>query len=257
MINIVDKIDKVLLFHDINQSSRTGMQKNDSRYLLDWKKFKRIFEFKSDLGIAFEPINIITNCHSSKSQIRITIDDGGGSCIKIAKFLKTKNIKGYFFLVSDFIGKTNFLNVDEIKEIFNMGHVIGSHSHTHPHPFHLLNYDEILFEVKKSKTILEKIIQAPIKTFSVPGGEVNKNILKTLNDPILDLDEVYISTPYKGIKNFKFSNNIKIFGRLCIEAEMSNSLIQRYLLDKGWFFALLDYQVRRFVREIMYKLKIR
>ena len=255
MISRLEKIDKVILFHDINRFSRTGMQKSNSRYLLDWKKFQQIFESKFDTDFGFETIVNNPQSNSPKSKTRITIDDGGGSCIEIAKFLKNKNVKGYFFIVTDFIGKPNFLNANEIKEIFNMGHEIGSHSHTHPHPFHFLNYDEIIYEIKKSKTILESILQTPIKRFSVPGGEVNKRILRTLSDPILDLDEIYISTPFKGVMNFKFSNKIKIFGRLCIEAGMSDSSIQRYLLGKGWLFALVDYQVKRLKREIIYKLK--
>ena len=104
MIQEIYKVEKVLLFHDVNAGPRMGMQDLNSRYLMDWKKFKNIFELNKDSEYIFEAIDKNLEIHISQNVTRITIDDGGGSCLKIAKFLKKKNIKGYFFIV------TNFLN---------------------------------------------------------------------------------------------------------------------------------------------------
>tara|TARA_S200000501_G_scaffold346766_1_gene360522 strand:- start:1578 stop:2354 length:777 start_codon:yes stop_codon:yes gene_type:complete len=251
-----DTIDKVLLFHDVDTTSRIGMQELNSRYLMSWKKFQQIFDLNQYQTDTFETIESNLSLTSIKSITRITVDDGGGSSFQIAKFLKNKNIKAYFFIVTDFIGKPNFLCEDEIKQIYEMGHVIGSHSHTHPHPFNLLTNDQIRYEINKSKDILEKLLNVPIKIFSVPGGEISKRVLRTLSDPIMSLDEIYISTPYKGLKKFKFSNLTKIYGRLCIEADTPDLKISKYILGKGWSFALINYQVRRFRREILYRLNI-
>jgi len=255
MMQESDKVSKVLLFHDVNLNSRLGMQNLSSRYLMDWKKFQEIFEQESNYNITFEPIDAQPLGDTSKAYVRITIDDGGGSCIDIAKFLKKKNIKGYFFIITKLIGEPNFLSKNEILEIHNMGHIIGSHSHTHPHPFHFISQEKLIYEVKKSIDILEKIIKTSVTIFSVPGGEVNKRVLRILSNPIMGLDEIYISTPYQGKKDFKFANSAQIYGRLCIEAHMQNSKISNFIRGKGWRYALVDYQARRFKREVIYFLK--
>ena len=256
MNQAIDIVDKVLLFHDVNTTSRVGMQDLNSRYLMDWAKFKKIFEIGKNSEVIFEALNKQSNTHSSQKFTRITIDDGGGSCLEIATFLKKQNIKGYFFIVTDFIGRQNFLNASEIRAIYKMGHVIGSHSHTHPHPFHLLTQDQIKFELKKSKDLLEQLLNTSIKVFSVPGGEINKRTLRILTDPFLDFDEIYISTPYKGKKNFRFNKKAKIYGRLCIEDGMDELKISKFITGKGWVLALIDYQIRRLKREIFYRLNL-
>ena len=110
-----------------------------------------------------------------------------------------------------------------------MGHKIGSHSHSHPHPFHMLTKEEIFDEINTSKIILKEIINSPVNIFSVPGGEINKKTLKILSDPFLDLDEVYISTPYQGrISSINLSKT-KFYGRLCIDAKMNPNAVQKHI----------------------------
>ena len=113
MIHDKNIINKVLLFHDVDISTRIGMQEPNSRYLMDWKKFKKIFELDESQTNTFEPLTINSSSYNFKAFTRITIDDGGGSCMEIAKFLKQKNIKAYFFIVTNFIGMPNFLCKDE------------------------------------------------------------------------------------------------------------------------------------------------
>ena len=87
--------------------------------------------------------------------------------MEIAKLLKEKNIKAYFFIPTIFIGKKGFLDENEIKEIYNMGHIIGSHSHTHLNPFCEFDDNIIKEEVIKSKNILQNILDDKVETFPV------------------------------------------------------------------------------------------
>lgn len=245
-----ENVKNVLLFHDVNVTYRTGFQSNNSRYLLEWEQFKSFF---TPYEKSFKNFERISNQSSDDLFIRVTIDDGGGSCLEIAKFLADRNIKAYFFIVTSLIGEPKFLTKNEIKAIFSMGHKIGSHAHSHPHPFHMLTKDEIFYEIKTSKKILEEIINSPVNIFSVPGGEINKKTLKILSDPLLHLDEVYISTPYQGRVNIINHCNTKFYGRLCIDAKMNPKAVQKYIQGKGWLLARLNYQLRRLRREILYK----
>ena len=246
-------VERVILLHDINSSRGTGMQNNDSRYLLSWEVVNRGIEEALNNSIEFEKIKFIKKNNENEKFVRITIDDGGGSSLDIADYLANKNIKAYFFIPTKFIGEKGFLKKDDINKLIEMGHVVGSHSHTHPNPFCELDELIIKQEVIESKKILEEITQQKITTFSVPGGEIRKKTLKILSDDELGLEEIYISTPYQGKYYFSDMDSSKVFGRLCIERKMSYRDVTKYIKGDGWKFVFFDYQLRRFRRELIYK----
>ncbi len=245
-------IDRVILFHDIDSSKRIGLQKLDSRYLLSWNVINKAIEDARKKSIEFEHLKLKSQKKINKI-VRITIDDGGGSSIELAKLLAKKNIKAYFFIPTKFIGKNGFLTKVEINKLYKMGHKIGSHSHSHPNPFCELSKFKIIDEVLESKKIIEEIIDEKVNIFSVPGGEIRKDTLITLSDDVLELDEIYISTPYQGKYFFSSKIGSQVYGRMCIERKMSYKMISNYIIGKGWRFAFINYQLRRFRRELIYK----
>ena len=83
-------IDRVILFHDIDSSKRIGMQKHGSRYLLSWDILNKAIDDAKNRFIEFEPLNLSNSEKNIKKFVRITIDDGGGSSIEIAKLLEKK-----------------------------------------------------------------------------------------------------------------------------------------------------------------------
>ena len=52
-------VERVILLHDINSSRGTGMQNNDSRYLLSWEVVNRGIEEALNNSIEFEKIKFI------------------------------------------------------------------------------------------------------------------------------------------------------------------------------------------------------
>ena len=63
----------------------------------------------------------------------ITVDDGGLSYYTlIADRLEAHAWRGYCFVPTDAIGRRGFLDRAQIRELDARGHVIGSHSATHP-----------------------------------------------------------------------------------------------------------------------------
>ena len=248
-------VDRVILIHDIDSSDRIGMQDYNSRYLISWDVFSRAIEDAEKKFTKFEKLAYSEESERNKNFVRLTVDDGGGSSLTIAKHLKEKNIKAYFFIPTKFIGNQGYLNESEIIDICNMGHTIGSHGHTHPNPFCEISDEAIKEEVIKSKNILESIINQKIETFSVPGGEIRKKTLITLGDINLGLKEIYISTPYEGKYEFNLNSSAKIYGRLCIEKKMDYKKVSNYIMGKGWSLNFLNYQLRRFRRELVYQYK--
>jgi len=79
-----------------------------------------------------------------------------------------------------------FLSENQLQEMHNAGMTIGAH--THRHPILLVESNENAYkDIKKSKDILEKIINSEVKYFAYPNGKfgrdfehIHKKIVKEL-----------------------------------------------------------------------------
>ena len=81
---------------------------------------------------------------------------------------------GHFFITTNMIGSPRFVSADDLRDLRRRGHVVGSHSHTHPAVFRCLTEAEMLREWQTSCQTLSAILQEPITTASVPGGDMNR-----------------------------------------------------------------------------------
>jgi len=243
---------RVLLLHDIAESERIGMLERGSRYLLSLETIKEGIAEAQSRMVRFERIEEVLNEEISQSNyVSISVDDGGGSSLCMGEYFAKQGIKAYFFVVSQFIGMDGFLEIDEIRALQSMGHKIGAHSHTHPNPFCELSKEQTFKEVLKCKLILEEILGNEVDSFSVPGGNVRKETLRRLQDSSLGLKEVYTSTPFQG--DYAGTSETRIYGRVCIEANMNANAIARFCQGRGWSRALINYQIRRLRRELIYR----
>jgi peptidoglycan/xylan/chitin deacetylase (PgdA/CDA1 family) len=68
------------------------------------------------------------------------------------------------------IDQPGFLTSRQIRDLYDRGHHIGSHSHTHPARFSKLSYHQMLSEWSESRDILSGILVEPPFSVSVPGG---------------------------------------------------------------------------------------
>jgi peptidoglycan/xylan/chitin deacetylase (PgdA/CDA1 family) len=100
----------------------------------------------------------------------ITFDDGGESALPVAEELARRSWRGYFFISTDAIGTPGFLTWDGVREVAGMGHLIGSHSVTHPHRMADLSPEQLLHEWQRSYEVLAEQLGGPVATASVPGG---------------------------------------------------------------------------------------
>jgi len=106
----------------------------------------------------------------------LTFDDGGASALLIADILQAQGWRGHFFVVTQRIGSEGFLTVRAVRELALRGHVVGSHSHTHPSLMASMPIDAVREEWNRSRTMLEDILGAPVSTASVPGGSTSKMV---------------------------------------------------------------------------------
>jgi peptidoglycan/xylan/chitin deacetylase (PgdA/CDA1 family) len=110
-------------------------------------------------------------------EVSLTFDDGGVSAYEtVAGMLEQHSRRGHFFITTDWIGRPGFLNADQIRELDRRGHVVGSHSCSHPTRMARLSGDQMLEEWKRSTERLAEIVGHPVKVASVPGGYYSRKV---------------------------------------------------------------------------------
>ena len=101
----------------------------------------------------------------------MTFDDGGSSSLSpIADWLEDRNWRGWFFMTTNQIDQPGFLTKSELRELARRGHMIGSHSCSHPQRMSYLPWQRLLDEWSRSVATLEDILGSPVSIASVPGG---------------------------------------------------------------------------------------
>ena len=85
----------------------------------------------------------------------LTFDDGGVSYYThIADRLEERGWRGRCLVTTDCIGQRGFLDAAQIRELHARGHVIGTHSASHPTRFSTLSDEEMRSEWTRSREAL-------------------------------------------------------------------------------------------------------
>jgi peptidoglycan/xylan/chitin deacetylase (PgdA/CDA1 family) len=109
--------------------------------------------------------------------VLLTFDDGGISFYEtIAPALERHSWRGHFFIATDWIGSPGFLNEAQIRELRQRGHVIGTHSCSHPPRMSHCSFEQIVSEWTQSSSQLSDIINERVETGSVPGGYFSRKV---------------------------------------------------------------------------------
>ena len=170
----------------------------------------------------------------------ITIDDGVPRVFTIAfPILQEYNVKSIIFLDTKEIGKSR-MNIEQIKEMSEMGHNFQSHSHTHRSHFSL-SRKEIEEEGIISKDIIEQITGKKVTKYCFPHSLYSTNMCEILSQ--IGYSEFY--TGDYGWKSRYYKGKYKIFDRIDVFKEIDDI---RYFLRR-------DIIVRKRFRGIISKIK--
>jgi hypothetical protein len=127
-----------LLFHDVVPEGRwelSGFMGADADvYKLDCADFQRhVAAIAPCLRRPPATCDELLAGAPADRAVLITFDDGGVSAaLYIADILDQLGWKAHFLVTTGRIGTQGFLDPAQILELRRRGHVIGSHSHTHP-----------------------------------------------------------------------------------------------------------------------------
>jgi peptidoglycan/xylan/chitin deacetylase (PgdA/CDA1 family) len=159
-----------------------------------------------------EKPTLVTNWKSEASAVFITFDDGGKSALKAAEMLENKGWRGHFFITTGKIGTETFISKEEIIELHRRGHVVGSHSDSHPLRMASLSRREIFDEWLTSTEKLAEILGEKIRAASVPGGLYSKKVAECAAENGIEF--LFNSEPTTSIRRVR---NCLIFGRYAVQ----------------------------------------
>lgn len=192
----------VLMYHDIvtKDDKTSGFQNNSA------------FQYKVEETAFEEQVKALQG-----RDVSFTFDDGGVSFYtKAAPILERYGFKGIFFISTKFVGTPGFLSAEQVKELAQNGHIIGSHSHTHPSNIAALTQEEIMNEWKESARVLKCILGVSVETASIPNGYDSKKVKEYARKA--GFSRLYTSVPSKRTR-YKYGQ--EIVGRFVIHKDTS------------------------------------
>ena len=158
-----------LMYHDVvtdGAFSSSGFAGEDAAiYKLDRIQFARHLN-----GIGETP-GLVGESEAARMPVFLTFDDGGVSFLtNVAPMLEERGWRGHFFVTTDRIGTPGFLTAGQVHELASRGHVVGSHSCSHPRRISSCSPEQLRHEWSDSVRTLEDLTGLPVTTASVPGG---------------------------------------------------------------------------------------
>lgn len=222
-----------ILYHDV-----VGLGALDSsgfitpgahRYKLDRNQFERHLQ-AIEGAIGLRPTILREYpAESQNRQFLITFDDGGVSCYTIiADLLERYDWRGHFFVTTDFIDTHRFLSQGQIRELRGRGHVIGSHSCSHPAQISRCSRLQLKREWSDSVNKLQDILGEPVKVASVPGGFYSRQVAEEAF--AAGVSTLFTSEPTTSCKKV---NDLFVLGRYTLKRGVS-PLVAAGLATGDW-----------------------
>lgn len=111
--------------------------------------------------------------------VALTVDDGGLSYHSlVAERFEARGWRGHCFMTTGCIGRPGFLHKHHLRELHVRGHLIGTHSVTHPVRFAACAPEQMLQEWRDSRSALQDILGVDVTTASVPGGYFSARVAR-------------------------------------------------------------------------------
>ncbi len=160
----------------------------------------------------------------------VTVDDGGVSFhTVIADRLEALGLRAHCFVSTDYIGESGFLTPEQIRELDARGHVIGTHSASHPARFSAIDAAQMRREWSDSRERLEAIVDHPVTVGSVPGGYFSSAVAEAAASA--GLRTLYTSEP---TTRPSMLDDLRVVGRFTIRRGHRPDMAYRFASTAPW-----------------------
>jgi peptidoglycan/xylan/chitin deacetylase (PgdA/CDA1 family) len=171
-----------LLFHDVvpeGHWSQSGFVSADADlYKLTCDQFRKHLEcLRENLRGEFATAHQVLAGATSQRPFLLSFDDGGVSAAThIADMLEEFGWRGHFLMTAGRVAAPGFLTAAQMRDLHSRGHIVGSHSYSHPLLMAHCSNEQLREEWHRSGAILGDILGSPVDVASVPGGHYSRAI---------------------------------------------------------------------------------
>lgn len=221
-----------LMYHEVTDDpSTSGFQRPAALpYTLSRAAFASHLDAIAAGPFAPELVSDIDLARAGRGRhLVLTFDDGGASAMYAAEQLARRGWKAHFFIITARIGERTFLTPADIRTLRSAGHLIGTHSHTHPDIFRMLSRSLMASEWGVSRAILEDLLGEPCVAASVPGGDISRAVLKSAGEA--GVRYLFTSEPLLAPERV---GDTWILGRAILKAGISAAMIRELVAFRGW-----------------------
>jgi len=141
------------------------------------------------LGISIFVSLYSVNGYSDGPVVSISFDDGKASQFEAFKLMQERGMQGTFYIISDLIGNSGYLDVAQLREIEGANNEIASHSVNHA-SFTGLSESAIRDQCVESKQVLESY-GFRVTNFAYPYGSNNAFTDSVVEDYFVSARDAY------------------------------------------------------------------
>lgn len=178
--------------------------------------------------------------------VLLTFDDGGRSAMHAADALSRRGWRGHFFVITGRLGERTFLTAADVRELHAHGHVVGSHTHTHPDIIRELPPARIDQEWHKSLDRVAQIVGAPCVAGAVPGGHTSREVERSAERAGLRF--LFTCDPTTRARRV---GDCMVLGRVLVRRTTSPAAIDALASFHGWTRAFLTRRGKDAVRHAL------
>jgi peptidoglycan/xylan/chitin deacetylase (PgdA/CDA1 family) len=184
---------------------------------------------------------------SAPDCILLTFDDGGTSVHLIARLLGERGWKGHFFIPTDYMGTAAFAGGDVLRELHAAGHVIGSHSATHPTNMNRMPAAMVREEWRRSVGVLEDVLGARVAVASVPGGAYRRSVAEAAREAGIAV--LFTSEPVTAVERV---SSCAVMGRYTLRQSHPAAYVSRLVgpAPSGRFAQWLHWNARKLGKRV-------
>jgi peptidoglycan/xylan/chitin deacetylase (PgdA/CDA1 family) len=203
-----------LMYHDIIENGGARASGFGSADADIYKLEKGLFdEHLNAIGEISQPKLVTDFSSREENPLVITFDDGGRGAFSLAAdALERRGWLGHFFVATDFIDTPTFLSRAEIKQLKNRGHIVGSHSASHPLRMSACSPEQMREEWLGSAKKLADITGEKTTIASVPGGHFSKRVAETAAEAGIEI--LFNSEPVRSVYSV---GSCRVVGRFTVQ----------------------------------------
>lgn len=227
------------MYHEVSDGEASGFQRPLARsYTVSRRGFTAHLDRIAQRG---RRPGLVTDAAFAAGEplLALTFDDGGQSAAWAADRLAERGWRGHFFIVTGRIGRSGFVDAPALRRLADEGHLIGTHSHSHPDIFRELAPEDMDEEWIRSADSLAQLLGRPCEAGSIPGGDSSPRAVESAARA--GLRYLFTSEPRRLPERW---SGCWTLGRYAIRRTTSPDHLARLLEGRGWWRALAVRRVK-------------